>query len=378
MREALEELGLREETGLLKLTTLYPLPKELIKGYLEKALMVLIVEEGESYLEENIRALCADMEPRLIPKFYGKLTDHIPFQGELTPDIVLNAICKVKNIEYESPISIKYEELCKESAEITSKRTITFCPGCPHRASYWCILQAIKQNGGRGIVTGDVGCYTLGVSYHDIVSTKQCMGASIGVAHGLGKLSRFGLEEPAIAVIGDSTFYHAGIPGLINCVYNSSDVTVIILDNNATAMTGFQPHPGTGMGSTGKTAPRVPIEDVCRGVGARDVRVLDPFEVRESIRNIYECMTTQGVHVIIFRRECALLVNRRKAEEDILYSIDQEKCGGTKCKICSEQFNCPACTWEVDKAKIDEVQCNGCGVCATLCPYKAIYEVRAE
>ncbi len=153
---------------------------------------------------------------------------------------------------------------------------------------------------------------------------------------------------------------------------------MIILDNNATAMTGFQPHPGTGMGSTGKTAPRVPIEDVCRGVGARDVRVLDPFEVRESIRNIYECMTTQGVHVIIFRRECALLVNRRKAEEDILYSIDQEKCGGTKCKICSEQFNCPACTWEVDKAKIDEVQCNGCGVCATLCPYKAIYEVRAE
>lgn len=375
-REAIKILAM-EKVGVLRLGTIFPLPTQLIRKHLRLTNKVLFIEEIHPYLEEGIRSIAADVKPGEIPKFYGKLTGHIPAWGELDPDKVIHAISRITNLRYR-PVPEEYRETVTKFGSVAPRRIITLCPGCPHIASYWSIMQAIRRNKNKGFVTGDIGCYTIGVFYHGLVKSVHCMGAGVGLASGFGQLHKFGLDEPVIAVMGDSTFYHACLPALINIVYNNSNATVCILDNNATAMTGFQPHPGTGVNAMGEDAPKVKIEDIVRGIGIKDVRIIDPFDVKKGTKAVYECITAPGNHVIIFRRNCTLIARREKERAGVkipTYVVDLEKCEGETCGICSRLYACPACVWDttLNKAKIDTMLCNGCGVCATICPYKAIY-----
>lgn len=377
--EAVRTLSAKD-VGILRIATISPLPEQLILKHLKTAKKVLFFEEVDPYLETQIRSLAVDMEHSAIPTLYGKYSGHIPRQGEIDINYALQVIAEVQGIEF-TPISKVYASQAADAATIVPRRILTFCPGCPHRATYYSIYRAIKRNKGRGFVTGDIGCYSIGVFYHQIMRNQHSMGAGVGIASGFGKLDRFGLDEPVLAVMGDSTFYHACLPALVNIVYNESKVTVIVLDNNATAMTGFQPHPGTGYNATGEKTARVPIGGLLKSIGFRDVAVVDPFELKESTDAVYKAMMSPTSSAIVFRRECALITNRERIQSGKpapRYTVDTDKCIGEKCNMCSVQFNCPACVWdsELDKARIDEVLCNGCGVCVQVCPTKAISKVQ--
>jgi len=192
-------------------------------------------------------------------------------------------------------------------------RIMTFCPGCPHRATFWAIKNALRLDGRDGFVTGDIGCYTLAIGPAGFfqMRTMYCMGAGAGVANGLGKLGQFGFNQPVLAVCGDSTFFHAAIPALINGIYNQSNFTLVILDNNATAMTGFQPHPGTGVTGMGETTRAVDMEALCRSLGVQ-VEVCDPFDLENSTATLLEAIAQDGgPRVVIMRRECELVRGRR-------------------------------------------------------------------
>jgi indolepyruvate ferredoxin oxidoreductase alpha subunit len=258
-------------------------------------------------------------------------------------------------------------------------RMIGFCAGCPHRATLWSVKNAIKLDGRGGFVTGDIGCYTMGLGPSGFfqIKTVQAMGSGTGLASGFGKLAKLGFEQPVLAVCGDSTFFHAVIPALINGVYNQSNFTLIILDNSATAMTGFQPHPGTGASAVGEPAPSVDLEGLCRSLGTR-VEVTDPFDLQATTDKLLDLMQDDGgVRVLIARRKCAIV--RAKEEEKPAYKVrvDSDKCRGESCgcaRLCTRVFQCPGLVWdsESQKAKIDEVICSGCGVCADICPASAI------
>jgi len=207
--------------------------------------------------------------------------------------------------------------------------------------------------------------------------TMYCMGAGVGIATGLGELGRFGFDQPVLAVCGDSTFFHATIPALINGVYNRSNFTLVILDNNATAMTGFQPHPGTGVTAMGEPAGVVDMDALCRSLGV-PVEVCDPFDLENATATLLEAMAKDGgPRVVIMRRECELV--REKREKERLYEVyvDPDRCIGEACgcdRLCTRVFGCPGLVWdrEARRAKIDETICIGCGVCADICPQGAI------
>ncbi len=377
--EAVQLLSAKD-VGILALATISPLPHKLILKHLKSANKVLFLEEIDPYLETQVRSLAADLEKSDQFKFFGKFSGHIPSFGECNIDHAIAAISKIQGIKYK-PVSRAYIAKAEDAANLAPRRILTFCPGCPHRAAYYSIHRAIKKNQGKGFVTGDIGCYSLGAFYHDIMRSQLSMGAGVGLASGFGKLDQFGLDEPVIAVMGDSTFYHACLPALVNIVYTQSKVTSIIFDNESTAMTGFQPHPGIGLAATGEKITTVPIENLLKGIGFSEISVIDPFDIEKSIDRIYKAITANISHAIVFRRECALITNRRRiksGEPTPKYIVDKDKCIGEKCKICSVQFNCPACVWdsETSMAKIDEVLCNGCGVCVQICPAKAITKAK--
>jgi indolepyruvate ferredoxin oxidoreductase alpha subunit len=203
------------------------------------------------------------------------------------------------------------------------------------------------------------------------------MGAGAGVANGLGKLAQFGFNQPVLAVCGDSTFFHATIPALINGVYNHSNFTLVILDNSATAMTGFQPHPGTGITAMGETTRVVDIEDLCHSLGVQ-VDVCDPFDLENATATLLKALAENGgPRVVIMRRECELVRARREKKPPYKIHVDPDKCLGEACgcnRLCTSAFSCPGLIWDKDagKAKIDEVICAGCGICADICPQGAI------
>lgn len=376
VREAVDILQLKD-VGILRIGTISPLPKAMILDRLKKTSEVLFFEEVDPYLETQIRSLAVELPSAYTHQFFGKLTGHVPNYGEVDINQAIKSIAAIKKLNYSSAQE-EYLNMAKDAANIVPRRLLTFCSGCPHRSAYYSIYRAIKRNKGKGIVTGDIGCYSLGVFYHGVMRNQHSMGAGVGIASGLGKLEQFGLKDPVIAVVGDSTFYHACLPALVNIVYNQSKAIVCVLDNNATAMTGFQPHPGTGFSATGDVASTVPIERVLQGIGFHSVMVVDPFNLKESIDTVYKALNSEESQAIVFRRECALISNRQRRqrqEPTPRFMVEKDKCFGEKCKICSVEFNCPACVWdnESDKARIETTLCNGCGVCVDVCPHQAIH-----
>jgi indolepyruvate ferredoxin oxidoreductase alpha subunit len=377
--EAVKTLGLESSVGILKLGTTWPLPEKLVQQHLARTDKVLVVEEVDPFLEGNLKELVGDTFSALGPlTFYGKRSGHLPSFGELDPDRVMGAISSVLGRER---VAVDPEYAKKAQAltgGLVQARMIGFCAGCPHRATLWSVKNAIKLDGRGGFVTGDIGCYTMGLGPTGFfqLKTAQSMGSGAGLACGFGKLDKLGFSQPVLAVCGDSTFFHAAIPALINGVYNESNFTLIILDNSATAMTGFQPHPGTGASAGGEPAPKVDLEALCASLGVR-VEVADPFDLQDTTSKLLDLMQDdRGVRVLISRRKCALV---RAREEKPAYKVrvDSEKCRGESCgcaRLCTRVFQCPSLVWDSESqtAKIDEVICSGCGVCADICPASAI------
>jgi indolepyruvate ferredoxin oxidoreductase alpha subunit len=384
-QEAVEMLGLQKLVGILKLGTTWPLPPVLLTRHLHKADKILIVEEVLPFLEENVKVLAAGMLKQMGSKtFYGKIDGSLPSVGELNPDIVAAALGKIMKVKRKS-LPLSYTRELWKAAALVPAREQTFCAGCPHRASFWNIHNAIALDGRKGFVCGDIGCYSMAAlspatGYHTM-PTLHSMGSGTGLASGFAKLTAFGLDKPILTVCGDSTFYHAVIPALINAQHNRADITFIVLDNAGTAMTGFQPHPGLAISAMKEAVPAVDIAAICVAIGAK-VAISDPFDLETTSKILISFLADKGsVKVLILRQACALSPEK-KGRKKFDVKVNEALCLGDACgcnRLCTRIFRCPALTWERSKKKalVDEVICAGCGVCASICPQKAILKTEA-
>ncbi|MHB8769908.1 MAG: thiamine pyrophosphate-dependent enzyme [Syntrophales bacterium] len=379
-REAVVLLGAKDRVGILKLGTTWPIPPGLVKRHLSAAGRVLIVEEVLPFLEEQVKVLAAELAREIgVKQIQGKNDGALPMVGELNPDLVAAAVGAILGIAPPA-LPAAYCDKLRQYAGLAPRREQTFCPGCPHRASYWGIREALRRDGRGGFVCGDIGCYAMAslfpaAGFHT-AKTLHAMGSGTGLASGFGKLSGFGMGQPVIAVCGDSTFYHAAVPALINAVHQQASIIFIVLDNSGTAMTGFQPHPGTETNAMGAPAPVVDIAALCRAMGT-EVVIGDPFALRETRETLNDLLErTDGVRVLILKQSCALSPEK-KGKKRFLMRVDEELCRGDACgcnRLCTRIFRCPGLLWDRQKAKarIDEVICAGCGVCAGICPAEAI------
>lgn len=355
------------DPSILKLGTTFPLPKKLISEFLKKVKKVIIVEELSPYLELHVTAIAKDANPEV--KIFGKWTGHFSEAFEYNSNIVVDGIAGVLGmkppVDYSAVIA-KAEELKRG----LSDRPPTFCPGCPHRATLWATLQATK--GLKHILSTDIGCYSMSflepLNYGD---SMLSMGACVGVAAGM----QYAAKEKVIAMVGDSTFYHAALPGLVNAIHHNDDFTLIILDNEVTAMTGQQPHPGSDYNAGGQPAKRLVLEDVIRGMGITDITIVDPYQAKAVVQPIKDALSRKGPNIIISRRACALYAdrNKRRRGETILSNkVDKDVC--KKPYACVRSFNCPAISIDDEdrKAIISKELCDRCDVCAKLCPFGSI------
>jgi len=295
----------------------------------------------------------------------------------MNSDRVVSALSKILSLEYEAVPASYSQRALELSNSGAPGRDLTFCAGCPHRASFWTIHNTLQMDGRQGFVCGDIGCYSLAMlpTGFNTLKTLHAMGSGIGLASGFGKLAQFGMEQPVVAVVGDSTFFHAALPALINAIHHQSDITLVVLDNSGTAMTGFQSHPGLGVDATGNQAPAIDVVKVCQAMGAT-VRVSDPFEPEKTQQTLFELFEIQGLKVLVLKQMCALSPEK-KAKKMFEVSVDETVCIGQACgcnQLCTRIFKCPGLNWDKEKqvSKIDEFICVGCGMCASICPSGAI------
>jgi indolepyruvate ferredoxin oxidoreductase alpha subunit len=395
-REAVSRLGAAERVSLLRLATTWPVPPRLVLQALGRAKKVLVLEEVDAFVEDEVKALAAQHGAEVglkqfrssrpggrsgmkLPEFFGRRSGLLPEVGELDPDLVTAAMATVLGIHHV-PRPAEYAGRAHQAAGLAVRRTWGFCAGCPHRASYWAIKRALALDGRGGFVLGDIGCYSLGFgpSGFGMMRTMQAMGSGTGLACGMAALRRAGLDQPCLAICGDSTFFHAVLPALVNARYNAADLLLLVLDNSATAMTGFQPHPGTGRAAQDRPAHRVEIEALCRAVGA-EVEVGDPFELAGTADAILRLLRrSAGLKVLILRQECALLRARSLPMERRAYArVDSARCIGDACgcsRLCTRVFRCPGLVWDAEAGTtvVDRAICTGCGVCQQICPAGAI------
>ncbi|MEM3641499.1 MAG: indolepyruvate ferredoxin oxidoreductase subunit alpha [Candidatus Bathyarchaeia archaeon] len=361
--EAAKLLGL--EIDILKLGMTHPPPERMIGKFLKEHEKVIVVEELEPYLELHVKAVAKDYAPET--RVYGKINQrYFPRSGELSTSIVLKGLANITRRK----ISVNLESIDERWTEIAKElpsRLPVLCAGCPHRASFYVIK---RVSGEKAIYPTDIGCYALGAAPPlQVGDSLICMGAGVGIAQGVSKTT--GVET--VAIIGDSTFFHTGVPRLLNAVYNKHRLVVAVLDNLTTAMTGHQPHPGTGLTGMQTPTERIAIEKVAEGCGVKYVRVVDPFNVKEAEKAFKEALQFPETSLLVFRAPCTLTLlreKRRKGLEIIPFKVN-EKC--TNCMACIKLLGCPAIILKEDKTvAINENLCTGCGLCAYVCPYKAI------
>ena len=382
-REAMEMLNLDTKVGLLKLGTTWPLPHNWILERLQKTSNIIFFEETDPFLEQNITSMLAQFGSKTY-NFFSQASGHIggetgPGLGELNTDLAVRGLTKV--FDLPDPPSLPETGHLKDILKVSMpEREMALCPGCPHRSSFWAIKSALELDGRKGFVLGDIGCYTLGASKSGfwLLRSVMCMGSGVGLANGFGQLHRFSMNQPVLAVMGDSTFFHACLPALVNGIYNQADFIAVILDNSITAMTGFQPHPGVGVQATGEEVKPLSIEKVTESIGLKTL-VADPHKLDETIPLLYDLLQEKGPRVLILRKECALKAAKKELKT---YRVISELCAGDSCgcnNFCSSTFACQAISIGTDsKAVIDDVLCTGCGACVLLCPREAIEEVIKE
>ncbi|MEE9497405.1 MAG: indolepyruvate ferredoxin oxidoreductase subunit alpha [Desulfobacterales bacterium] len=362
--DAVKELNIADKVRLLRVGFSYPMPEKTIKDFLKACEKVLVIEEGEPYMEEKVKAFA--QEKALTLPIRGKAKDLFTRLYEFDPAQVRENIAKFFEIPY-TPVA---KPDISDVPEVP-QRPPNLCAGCSHRATYYEVKKAAEGLG--TIYPTDIGCYTLGVL--PPLSTADfllCMGSSVGTSCGFSTAT----DKKVISFIGDSTFFHSGIPGLINAVFNNHNFTLVILDNRITAMTGHQPNPGVDMGDFNLTGyGRVSIENVVRAIGVPHVAVIKPYRVNKSIEALKEAIDYKGVSVIISKEACTLYAQSLKKSRGKPFYIS-EKCKNHR--DCVNQLACPAFYIEGEKVHINADQCSGCAVCAQICPEKAIVPVRSK
>ena len=343
---------------VMRVATPFPFPEKLALSFLEGLDEVLCVEELDPVIERALTYICGKYG--LSVKIRGKLTGDIPPSGENSMEIVGSALTAFLG-EAETPACSAGDALPKPPA--LPVRPPVLCAGCPHRASFYAVKIAMR--GQKTIYCGDIGCYTLGNAMPlDMCDTCLCMGAGIGIAQGVGHMEP---DTKCFAFVGDSTFFASGITGTVNAFYNQADMTLIVLDNSTTAMTGHQPHPGTGRTVMGQVVEKVSIERVLRAIGLTVVETVDPLDFDLSVETVKRVAAEPGVKAIIFRSPC-IAISKPKGRS----SVDPDKCIG--CRKCIRELGCPAIILAGDgkKAVIDPSLCTGCTLCEQICPVKAI------
>ncbi len=362
--DAVKKLNIADKVRLLRVGFSYPMPEKIIKGFLKACEKVLVIEEGEPYMEEKVKAF--GQEEALTLPIRGKAKDLFSRLYEFNPAQVRENIAKFFDVPHTPA---KIPDL-SDVPEIP-QRPPNLCAGCSHRATYYAVKKAAEGLG--AIYPTDIGCYTLGVL--PPLSTADfllCMGSSVGTGCGFSTAT----DKKVISFIGDSTFFHSGIPGLINAVFNNHNFTLVILDNSTTAMTGHQPNPGVDMDDFNLTGyGRVSIEKVVRAIGVPHVTVIKPYRVNKSIEALKEAIDYKGVSVIISKEACTLYAQNLKKSRGKPFYIS-EKCKNHR--DCVNQLACPAFYTEGEKVYINADLCTGCAVCAQICPEKAIVPVRSK
>ena len=353
---------LPEGTPLLKISTPHPFPEQLAVRFLKELDEVLVLEELDPMIERQLLQIAG--KHHLPVNIYGKLTGHTKNAGENSTEGIREDLARfLQEKGNDTTADSSAAEVVSDAPELPVRPPV-LCAGCPHRASFYAVKKAMK--GKKAVFSGDIGCYTLGNAKPlDMVDTCLCMGAGVTIAQGLHVI-----EPDAVnfAFIGDSTFFASGITGVVNAVYNGNDIVLVVLDNSTTAMTGHQPHPGTGKTIMGDVAAKISIPAILRGIGVERIYECDPLNLNEAVNTVKEAAQGSGVRAVIFRSPCIAVSRPGKC-----YEVKQKKC--RKCKVCIKELGCPAIVTEGDTVKIDPSLCYGCGVCAAVCPFEAIGEV---
>ena len=358
------------EAEVLKLGITNPIPERMIIEFLGRHKQVMVVEELEPFLETHTRRLAQLNKVNV--EIIGKEQGIFPRTFEYSPRIVMEALSKITTCN--TPIN--WKDIDRKTQELSElpPRPPLLCAGCPHRATYYAIRTATR---GKAIYPSDIGCYTLSIAPPlETADILFDMGSSISTACGLAEVT----DQDVVATIGDSTFFASGLPGITNAVYNQHRICVVVLDNRTTAMTGHQPHPGTGVTGMGEKVPPLSIAEACKGLGVKYVKTVQPFdsmaalvaEVREMVKWARE---NHSPAVLVSIEPCALLTaaeRQRSGESPPKYYVDSELCNA--CKRCLNRLSCPAMYMdsETEKAVIDETLCNLCGTCVSVCPQGAI------
>ena len=338
------------DVKILKIATPYPFPEKLAVEFLSGLDEVMCFEELDPVLERELIYLCG--KHHLNVRIHGKLDGSVQPAGENSAESVANVIGSFLGVTSHHNSFPKPPEM--------PIRPPVLCAGCPHRASFYAVKQAAK--GRKAVFSGDIGCYTLGNAMPlDMVDTCLCMGADVTIAQGLHCIEP---DTVNFAFIGDSTFFASGITGVVNAVYNQNDIVLIVLDNSTTAMTGHQPHPGTGVTMMGEVAQKVSIEAILRAIGLTSVETVDPLDLGAAVKAVENAMEKTGVRAVIFKSPCIAVT---KPTQQYLIT---DKCVG--CKKCIKELGCPAVVIDNKKVTIEKSLCFGCGLCAQVCPVGAI------
>jgi indolepyruvate ferredoxin oxidoreductase alpha subunit len=356
--DAVSDLGIADQVSILKMGFSWPLPKELCTRFFQQVEKVLVVEELEPVMENDLRAIA--QEQGLTLPINGKDVGGLSRLFEYDPGMVRGAIAEYFGVDYTAPHMVDLSDL-----PTLPGRPPNLCAGCPHRATFYAVKEVY---GPEAINPTDIGCYTLGflppISMGDIVI---CMGSSVSTSCGFSRAT----DQKVISFIGDSTFFHSGITGLINGVHNNHNFTLVILDNGTTAMTGHQPHPGVDTAPMGFERTQIDIEELVRGCGVKDIHVVKPFKLKKTMESVKAAMEYDGVSVIISKEFCPLFARAiGQLKKSRPFYVNHEKCKNHR--DCLNKLGCPAMFLEGDQVEINDSLCIGCSVCAQICPENAI------
>jgi indolepyruvate ferredoxin oxidoreductase alpha subunit len=366
--DILHDIDIKEPVNILKIGTPFPLPQSRVADFISRHKKVLILEETDSVIEFQI----SDKS-----KVWGRLTGHVPIQGELTPEVIYGILSDVlRELKISNLEIVKDERLDElvDELELSARRP-TLCAGCPERAAFFAIKRALP----KAIYPSDIGCYTLGLNLQ-AVDTVIDMGAGITLASGFYQAYHQDQNDiPIVATMGDSTFYHSGTSSLLNAVYNNARFILVLLDNEITAMTGMQPTPGIGVTADGTEGRKIPLEDLIRGCGVKWIRTIDPYDIEGTIELLKEARQYTerddgGIAVLVARHPCIIRYQDANREIQVEVAITDE-CNG--CRYCVDYFECPALLMneEEDIVVIDRTLCVDCGVCVKVCPRGAIVPI---